>query len=84
MRTWTRVAVPTYCGGCGNLVPAEGAVLHVSIPGVKKQKVRCEECEGPAPKDLPELEPHEVPALDEMIPTRKLAAEFQGKIWKRG
>lgn len=80
MRTWTRVAVPTYCGGCGNLVPAEGAVLHISIPGVNKPKIRCEDCDGPAPNNLPELEPHEVPALEDMFQARKI--EQNGRVVK--
>lgn len=53
MREWRRVSVITMCGGCGNIVPAETPMQIIKIPGVKREKVRCSECVGDAPPDLP-------------------------------
>jgi hypothetical protein len=84
MRAWNRVAVPTFCGSCRALIPAEDPALFITLPGVKRVKIRCQECEGAAPADLPELVKSTVPKLEDMDPIAKIAAEFQGVIWKRG
>jgi hypothetical protein len=53
---WTRVAVATLCGGCGQALPAGHPVFTIELAGVKgarRFKVRCESCAGPAPPSLP-------------------------------
>lgn len=77
MRTWQRAKWPRHCGRCGVLLRVgdpflayEGAVGPIGT--VKPITfVRCAECEGGAPPDLPALVERvvEQPA---MVPVRQL------------
>ena len=52
---WRRVPADTLCGYCVNRVIAKGEpVLFTTLPTVKRERVRCVSCAGPAPPDLPE------------------------------
>jgi hypothetical protein len=53
MRRWERVGWVRRCGGCGAVLGEGMAVLVISLPDLKKPLLRCENCEGPAPPDLP-------------------------------
>ncbi len=57
-REWKRVPTTCYCGYCGTdrlIVKGEPA-LFVTLPGVKRARVRCQSCAGePPPDDLPPL-----------------------------
>jgi hypothetical protein len=58
VRTWERLRVGTLCGACGRQLDVGDPVLVFIIergnhPTIRR--VRCDQCEGPAPPDLPEL-----------------------------
>jgi hypothetical protein len=58
MRTWTRVTVPTLCGGCNRELHRGDPLLvieFVFLGGKPVRCWRCDRCEGPAPPDLPVL-----------------------------
>jgi hypothetical protein len=84
MRTWARVPIETVCGGCGHIIRTNQPALTLALAGVKKIRVRCEECDGPAPPGLPEHIATDAPTLDNWDGMRKLTKQFGGKIWKRG
>jgi hypothetical protein len=70
MRTWTRVAMrSTLCGRCGRDLVQGDPVLCIAIGGGRALR-RCEQCEGPAPPDLPAFieRTHAIPPL----PLRRL------------
>lgn len=53
---WTRATLPTVCGRCGHVIPVDAPMLAIrldALRGGRKVKARCENCEGPAPPDLP-------------------------------
>lgn len=58
-RTWSRSAIPTRCGRCGELINKGDPVLLIAMvpraSGRALRFVRCGACEGPAPPDLPPL-----------------------------
>lgn len=56
MRTWTRAAVTTLCGGrCGGTVNVGDPVQLVEVPGMRRKLIRCEQCaDSQVPPDLPE------------------------------
>lgn len=76
MREWRRVPVETLCGGCPKTIPKDAPALFITLPNVKREKVRCEECEGPAPPDLPPRETRPQMFTKRMKPTKGIAAGF--------
>lgn len=54
MRTWTRMRLDGHCGGCGRFLPTGAPCLELHL-GLKYPKLRCEDCDGPAPPDLAPL-----------------------------
>ncbi len=56
-RSWKRVPTDCFCGYCQpnrQIVKGEPA-LFITLPGVKRDRIRCQNCAGEAPPDLPEL-----------------------------
>jgi hypothetical protein len=53
MMTWTREAFGRRCGRCGASIAVGDPVLRMQIPGVRRDRFRCEGCEGPAPRVMP-------------------------------
>lgn len=53
-RRWERVTYREKCGRCGALLKAGDPMLLIAFVGMKRALIRCEQCEGPAPPDLPE------------------------------
>jgi hypothetical protein len=56
VRTWGRVTVrATTCGRCGRELVQGDPVLLIELPRSRKvlRLQRCDQCEGPAPPDLP-------------------------------
>jgi hypothetical protein len=64
MRTWDRVRYHERCGGCGLLLEISEPVLRIVLRGLDRPLLRCQDCAGLAPLDLPPLperapvEPH--------------------------
>lgn len=56
-RKWIRLAIPTRCGRCGDLLGKGDPVLVIAMARARTGRalrfVRCAACEGPAPPDLP-------------------------------
>ena len=66
MKTWTRRSPEPRCGGanCGIDLHVGDLVQVITVPGVKRSKVRCWDCaEGPIPDDVPVPEPEPVAKL---------------------
>ncbi len=59
MTTWERVAYREVCGGCGKLLQRGDPIQERKIGMVRRKFLRCEECAGPAPPDLPVLGPRQ-------------------------
>jgi len=59
MKTWERIAYREMCGGCGKLLQRDDPVLATTINGLRRKLLRCAECAGPAPPDLPVLGPRQ-------------------------
>ena len=56
MRQWRRVPAATMCGFCVNRIIKKGeSALYRSLPGVKRERVRCQDCAGEAPPELPPM-----------------------------
>lgn len=53
--------------------------MHITIPGVKRPRIRCQECAGGAPPDLPAL--HEAGGIE---PTGFTKASSHGPKRTRG
>jgi hypothetical protein len=72
MRTWTRapIGIAIRCGQCGALVPTGAPLVRITIAAVTRALVRCEDCAGPAPADLP--------ALPVVAPVARAAAPAPG------
>lgn len=71
---WIRCSSATHrCGSCNAPLSVGVAVLEIQIPAVHRTRLRCEECAGPAPPDLP---PFELPAS---IPERMAALTRVGQ-----
>lgn len=67
MTEWTRAERDGVCGGCGNPLKQGQAIRLTRIVGVTRPFVRCAECAGPVPADLPPL-PTPPPRHDEPRP----------------
>jgi hypothetical protein len=55
MKHWTRVAANQgrlVCGRCGRELPRGTPICQLSIDRVARILIRCEACEGPAPRTL--------------------------------
>ena len=58
MRIWERLRAGTLCGACGRALEVGDPVLVFVIErGTRPpiRRMRCDQCEGPAPPDLPAL-----------------------------
>ena len=54
-REWRRAPSVTLCGGCSHRqIEQDEPALYITIPGVKKPRIRCQDCAGKAPPDLPQ------------------------------
>jgi hypothetical protein len=62
---WGYAEIDGHCGGCDALFTIGDPIGLLTIPGVRRRLVRCEECVGPAPADLPPY----------VLPTRTLRHE---------
>jgi hypothetical protein len=50
---WTHAERAGFCGGCGKDIASGEAVRVTTVPGVTRPFVRCGECAGGAPPELP-------------------------------
>jgi hypothetical protein len=55
MIEWTRAERDGSCGGCGRRIVIGQAIRVTNVVGVTHKFIRCEECVGAAPPDLPPL-----------------------------
>ena len=53
MIEWGYAQVEGHCGGCHNTLAIGDPIQLTHISGVTRALVRCEDCAGPAPDDLP-------------------------------
>ena len=63
MKRWARVPATNarvVCGCCGRALPPGTPICQLSIDRVARILIRCEACEGPAPRDLRAPADHEV------------------------
>lgn len=50
---WSRCTYVMHCGRCHATLREGAAVLELVIPNLQRTLVRCADCAGPAPPDLP-------------------------------
>lgn len=53
MIEWRRVAFARLCGGCGQVIYQDQPAKFFKLETMKRELVRCADCEGPAPPNLP-------------------------------
>ena len=54
-REWRRAPAGTLCGFCRNRpIEAGEPALYTTLPNVKRERVRCQNCAGEAAPELPE------------------------------
>lgn len=82
MRRWDRVPTATFCGNCGHLLPPGTLAIYIKLRALKRELIRGECCMGSAPPDIAASIPHRT--TSPMVPTKKIAHQFGGKIWKHG
>ncbi len=81
-REWKRVAAARFCGYCGtdHMIQKGEPALFITIGQIKKPFVRCAECAGEQPPELPPLKTSgsDVPFAFEHIGAvaKKLRAEW--------
>lgn len=80
MKDWRRLETTAYCGRCGNEIPAGEALLALHLEKVTRLIIRCANCEGPAPPDLPALIVRS-PTTKKMQPLARTAKAVADK-WK--
>ncbi len=62
MTSWFRSRKEFFCGSCGTLVPEGSPCFAVTLPLVKRLKVRCESCAfEPKPAVLPDTPDAPIP-----------------------
>lgn len=56
-RMWRRAPADTLCGGCRNRTIERGEpAIYIKVnPQVTRELIRCQNCAGEAPPELPEL-----------------------------
>lgn len=55
MHEWTRAERNGVCGGCDHPVTVGEPIRLTSIVGIRRRFVRCQECAGAVPVDLPPI-----------------------------
>lgn len=78
MRTWERVVYACLCGQCGAALGVGMSRLVIQLPNLKRQLVRCENCAGPVPPDLPPPGPTQR-RTKQMTPIRPLALKLKAE-----
>ncbi len=54
-REWRRMPADSLCGYCPQrIIVKHEPALFITLPGVKRERVRCVNCAGEAPPNLPE------------------------------
>ncbi len=77
---WTRAKFDVTCGACGERVYIGQPMLSMKFEHVKRQLVRCVDCVGLAPPDLPDVIVT-TPELIRPTPIARTAATFtRGKL----
>lgn len=82
---WKRVPSDTLCGLCYHrLIPKGEPALYRTIRGVKRERVRCQDCSGQCPTELPPLKDFsksskegEKPSADFTKRLKRLATGFR-------
>jgi len=73
---WTRAKVEVSCGACGKRIYVQQPMFAMKFEHVKRSLVRCVECVGPAPPDLPEVIVRKEPERAPLRPLRTTASQF--------
>jgi hypothetical protein len=68
MIEWTYAQVEGHCGGCGTQLAVGNPMQLTHIVGVTRAFVRCVECAGGVPADLPPFVPPTPPPSHEPRP----------------
>ncbi len=54
-REWRRAPAATMCGLCyQRIIEQDEPALYITLPGVKRERIRCQSCAGEAAPNLPE------------------------------
>jgi len=55
MTEWRRLKISRVCGGCGAIIARGEPAKFIVLEGLRRELLRCAECAGPVPPDLPAL-----------------------------
>lgn len=55
MHEWTRAERNGHCGGCDRPVTVGEPIRLTSVVGIRRRFIRCQECAGTVPYDLPPI-----------------------------
>lgn len=53
MIEWRRIPYAKLCGGCGKTIYQDQPAKFFKLESMKRELVRCVDCDGPAPPGLP-------------------------------
>ena len=73
---WTRAKVEVPCGACGQRIYIRQPMFVMQFERVQRRLVRCVDCVGPAPPDLPEVILTKEQDRAPLRPLRTTAAQF--------
>ena len=59
MRRWWRCLSDSLCGRCARQIRQDEPVLLIQLPNMKREMIRCQDCAGEAPPELPASTPRQ-------------------------
>lgn len=81
MRTWGRATRVLFCGSCRHRPIALGdPVLFVATEKITRRLVRCVDCSGPAPPDLPAMPALKTPGDFSMLAIGAMKPKTRGAL----
>lgn len=80
MQEWTRAERPGSCGGCGKEIIIGEQIRLTTVAGVTRRFVRCGECAGGAPPELPADVAPPAPNRDGLTPLQHVKPTTRGEL----
>lgn len=81
MTRWARATHVMLCGRCvGRIIRPGEPVWLITMPAITRQLVRCVDCSGPAPPDLPALVERQAPVTASMMGVSEVRPKTRGEL----
>jgi hypothetical protein len=77
---WTRAENAGFCGRCGREIEIRDRVQITTVAGVTRKFVRCAECAGGAPPELPVDQAPPAPNRDGFAPLQSVRPTTRGDL----